>query len=360
MENTKPARASGFPYFSALGAPSGVEEIARRTDVSVKTVMRVMQRSPLVSVDTRNRVLASMRELGWSFPSARAVQRPALVGLVYDNPSAQYVVDVQRSVLAALNETGVGLVVHPCDSGRSDYVEGVRRFALRHGLSGLLLIPRVSEDELLATALREAGCCYVRVASIPLDDPARTVLTRDRKAGAEAARHLLTLGHRHFGVIAGPRRYRSSIERVEGFVQVLFEAGLGPSALEVYQGSYTFESGIAGAEYLLAQRPRPTAIFACNDEMASGCYHVALRRGLAIPEDLSMVGYDDSPIAAQLSPGLTSVHLPVDEVGQLAVRSLLHGLGWRTGGVVAREAAVTPRLTVRDSTRSPAVAEATG
>lgn len=343
-----------------LGAARGasfVDALARGAGVSAKTVSRVLNRSPLVSARTRERVLALLRELersGGAPARDAGGRRAALIGLVYDNPSAQYVVDVQRGVLAALAGTGFGLVPHPCDSARSDYVEGVRRFVLRHGLGGLVLIPRVSEDEVLAAALREAGCRYVRVASIPLDDPARTVLTRDRRAGAEAARHLRALGHRHFGVVAGPRRYRSSIERVEGFVQHLAESGLGPSALQVYLGAYTYESGIAAAEYLLAQTPRPTAIFACNDEMAAGIYRAAQRRGLSIPADLSVVGYDDSPLAAQLWPGLTSLHLPAGEVGRLAAESLLDDLGIRRTARAACEATVTPQLTVRDSTRAPA------
>ena len=335
-----------------------IDEIACRAGVSTRTVSRVLGRSPLVSARTRERVLSLLHELERAGTAPLPVRktagrRAALIGLVYDNPSAQYVVDVQRGMLAALTGTGLGLVPHPCDSARSDYVEGVRRFVLRHGLGGLVLIPRVSEDEVLAAALREVGCRYVRVASIPLDDPARIVLTRDRRAGSEAARHLRALGHRHFGIVAGPRRYRSSIERVEGFAQHLADSGLGPSALQVYLGAYTYESGIAAAEYLLAQTPRPTAIFACNDEMAAGIYRAARRRGLSIPADLSVVGYDDSPLAAQLCPGLTSLRLPAGEVGRLATESLLDDLGIRRAARAACEATVTPQLTVRDSTRAP-------
>ncbi|ALN89293.1 periplasmic binding and sugar binding domain of LacI family protein [Lysobacter gummosus] len=338
---------------------STVDDIARMANVSTKTVSRVINKSPLVNTDTRDRILALMaalRDPRGSRAPAAAASRRKLIGLVYDNPTAHYVIEIQRSVLDALKGSGFELVVHPCDSNRSDYVDGVRRFTLQHKLHGLVLIPRVSEDELLATALRETGCRYVRVASIPLDDPMRTVLTRDRQAGMEAAHHLMSLGHRRLGVITGPRRYRSSIERAEGFAQHLAVNDVGLSSKCVYLGGYTFESGVAGAEYLLAQTPRPTAIFACNDEMAAGIYKVAMRLGLSIPEDLSVVGYDDSPLACQLSPGLTTIHLPVSDVGRLAVQSLL---GRPTAERAASampglQAAVTPRLTIRDSTGVPA------
>lgn len=342
----------------AMAGSSTVDDIARLANVSTKTVSRVINKSPLVNAETRERILALMSGLrypgGSQMPAATAPRRK-LIGLVYDNPTAHYVIEIQRSVLAALKDSGFELVVHPCDSNRSDYVDGVRRFSLQHKLHGLILIPRVSEDELLATALRETGCRYVRVASIPLDDPMRTVLTRDRQAGIEAAHHLLSLGHRRLGVITGPRRYRSSIERAEGFAQHLAESDVGLSSKCVYLGGYTFESGVAGAEYLLAQTPRPTAIFACNDEMAAGIYKAAMRLGLSIPDDLSVVGYDDSPLASQLWPSLTTIHLPVSDVGRLAVQSLLGrpAADKAAAAMVGWQAAVTPRLTIRDSTGVP-------
>jgi LacI family transcriptional regulator len=120
----------------------------------------------------------------------------------------------------------------------------------------------------------------------------------------------------------------------------------------IYEGGYTFESGVAGAEALLRLNPRPTAIFACNDEMAAGVYKAALRMGLAIPGDLSVVGYDDSPLAAQLWPALTTVRLPVRDVGRQAAGLLLaehHGQNPQGAAPIS----VTPNLVVRDSSQPP-------
>jgi LacI family transcriptional regulator len=175
------------------------------------------------------------------------------------------------------------------------------------------------------------------------------LITHDRIAGAEAANYLESLGHRNVGLITGPRRYRSSIERGEGFVDALARRRIKVPADYIYEGGYTFESGVAGAEQLLARPDRPTAIFACNDEMAAGVYKVAQRMGIAIPAELSVVGYDDSPLASQLWPALSTIRLPIRDVGRQAAGLLLA----QDGSVSTVTTSVTPHLVIRDSCRPP-------
>jgi LacI family transcriptional regulator len=331
---------------------ANINDIARLAGVSKKTVSRVINRSPLVREDTRERVNALMREYGYvPDPQARglAFRRSFLIGLVFDNPTAQYIVNMQYGILDALRESGYELVVHPCDSKSAGYIEGIRSFVLQQKLHGVILIPRVSEDQDLAEVLREIGCRYVRIASVLLDDAERMLLTQDRAAGEEVANYLESLGHRNIGLITGPRRYRSSVERGGGFTDALRRRGIELSAEVVYEGGYTFESGVAGAEHLLAQSPRPTAIFACNDEMAAGVYKAAQRMGISIPGDLSVVGYDDSPLASQLWPALTTVRLPVRDVGRQAANMLLADPEKASNTGLT----VTPHLAVRDSSQPP-------
>ncbi|RPE75930.1 LacI family DNA-binding transcriptional regulator [Vulcaniibacterium tengchongense] len=347
--------AAAPPTADAPALPAGkatINDIARLSGVSKKTVSRVINNSPLVHPETREKVLALMKQLGYTpDPQARglAFRRSFLIGLVYDNPTAQYIVNMQYGALDALRDSGYELVVHPCDSTREDYIDGVRRFVLQQKLHGVILIPRVSEDEQLAAALREIGCRYVRVASIPLDAAPNMLVTRDRLASTEAANYLESLGHRTIGLITGPRRYRSAIERGEGFLAGLAARGIELAPDYVYEGGYTFDSGVAGAEFLLAKSPRPTAIFACNDEMAAGVYKAAMRRGLGIPGDLSVVGYDDSPLASQLWPALTTIHSPTRDVGREAARMLLDD----HAPALEQPRDVTPHLVVRDSSQRP-------
>jgi LacI family transcriptional regulator len=346
--------ASTSPPIPA-GGKTTINDIARLTGVSKKTVSRVINGSELVHPETRDKVQALMQELGYTpDPQARglAFRHSFLIGMVYDNPTAQYIVNMQYGALDALRGSGFELVVHPCDSKRSDYIEGIRQFVRRQRLYGVVLIPRVSEDQALALALDELGVRYARIASVPLDAADRMLLTHDRRAGGEVADYLESLGHRRFGLITGPERYRSSTERGGGFRDGLAQRGITLDATSIYEGGYTFESGVAGAEYLLRQTPRPTAIFACNDEMAAGVYKAALRMGLSIPGDLSVVGYDDSPLASQLWPALTTIHLPVRDLGREAVRLLLKKdeAGSRPGPAAFT---VSPHLVVRDSTQPP-------
>lgn len=343
--------ASPTPKKPARGRAT-INDIARLAGVSKKTVSRVINRSPLVREDTRERVNALMREYDYvPDPQARglAFRRSFLIGLVFDNPTAQYIVNMQYGILDALRESGYELVVHPCDSKRDDYIEGIRSFVLKQKLHGVILIPRVSEDQELAAVLREIDCRYVRIASLKLDDSGHMLLTQDRAAGEEVANYLESLGHRNIGLITGPHRYRSSVERGGGFTEALRRRGIELGAEVVYEGGYTFESGVAGAEHLLAQTPRPTAIFACNDEMAAGVYKAAQRMGISIPADLSVVGYDDSPLASQLWPALTTVRLPVRDVGRQAAAMLLGDLATSSASGVT----VTPHLAVRDSSQPP-------
>ncbi|HWS77596.1 MAG TPA: LacI family DNA-binding transcriptional regulator, partial [Thermomonas sp.] len=129
---------------------STINDIARLSGVSKKTVSRIINKSPLVKPDTRERVEAVMREVGYSpDPMARALafRRSFLIGMVYDNPTAQYIVNMQYGALDALRDSGFELVVHPCDSRSPGYIEGVRRFVQQQKLHGVMLVPRVSEDQ---------------------------------------------------------------------------------------------------------------------------------------------------------------------------------------------------------------------
>jgi LacI family transcriptional regulator len=339
------------PDGQAVAGKATINDIARLAGVSKKTVSRVINHSPLVRPDTREKVSALMRQHGYvPDPQARglAFRRAFLIGLVFDNPTAQYIVNMQYGALDALRDSGFELVVHPCDSKQAGYIDGIRRFVQQQKLYGVILIPRVSEDQELADALQEIGCRYVRIASIPLDAPGRMLVTQDRQAGAEVADYLESLGHRHVGLITGPLRYRSAVERGGGFTDALAKRGIALAPGCVYEGGYTFESGVAGAEQLLSQSPRPTAIFACNDEMAAGVYKAAQRMGVAIPGELSVVGYDDSPLASQLWPALSTIRLPVRDIGRQAAAMLLSAAEPRAAAL-----SVTPHLVTRDSSQPP-------
>jgi LacI family transcriptional regulator len=332
-----------------------INDIARLANVSKKTVSRVINESPFVREETRSRIAEIIRVTGFTpDPQARglAFRRSYLIGLVYDNPNAPYVINVQEGALGALRRMGYELVVHPCDRNSPEFLSDIRQLVSRQKLDGLLILPPVSENNALAAMLREIHCPYIRILSAALDEPQNLVQSMDRQSAAEVAEHLAKLGHTRIAMIIGPRTYRSSLERLEGFSNALADRGLTLPPDYIVEGAYTFESGAACAELLLSRNPRPTAIFAGNDETAAGVYRTAYLRGLRIPHDLTVIGFDDSPLASRLCPSLTTMRQPIRDMGRMAAEKLVAKIA-RTEGPSDTASTVFPHLVVRESSGKP-------
>jgi LacI family transcriptional regulator len=307
------------------GQPT-INDVARLSGVSKKTVSRVINDSPLLNEETRRKVAEVIAELGYvPNPQARALalRRNFLIGLIHDNPNGQMVLGVQEGILEAIRETNYALVVRPVDRRSPTMVADIRNFLEQQRLAGILLLPPISENEELAAMCREIGCAYVRMGSTTLDDPAHLVASNDRAAVAEAVRHIIALGHKRIGFIAGPPGFRSAEERAAGFEEALAAAGITIPRSMIADGNYTFDSGRAAAERLLDLSPRPTAIFASNDEMAAGVLHAARQRELRVPDQLSIVGFDDTAIAAHMWPPLTTVRWPIVSMARAAALKLI-------------------------------------
>ena len=332
-----------------------INDIARLANVSKKTVSRVINESPFVREETRARITEIIKRVGFTpDPQARALafRRSFLIGLIYDNPNAPYVINIQEGALNALRSKGYELVVHPCDRNAAEFEPEIRQLISRQKLDGVILLPPVSEISALSETLRRLACPYVRIISAALDAPENLVLSRDKESSAEVAEHLARLGHTRIAMISGPESYRSSRERLAGFSQALAERGLTLSPQYIAEGGYTFESGAACAEHLLSMNPRPTAIFAGNDETAAGVYRTAYLRGLKIPDDLTVVGFDDSPLASRLCPSLTTMRQPIRDMGRLAAEKLIAKIA-NLPGPSAAATTVFPHLVVRESSGRP-------
>ena len=304
-----------------------INDVARVSGVSKKTVSRVINRSPLLSAETRERVEAVIRDLGYvPNPQARALAmgRNFLLGLLHDNPNAQMVLNFQEGVLEAIRDTEFALVVRPVNRHSAGMLDDVRHFLERQRLFGVLILPPISENDALAALCRELGCRYVRMGSAALDDEAHLVESNDREAVGQAVDHLVSQGHRNIALIAGPEGFRSAQERRSGFLEAMERHGLAVGPGRVAQGNYTFDSGRAAAERLLEASERPTAIFASNDEMAAGALHAARQREIDVPAELSLIGFDDTAIAAHIWPPLTTVRWPIVSMARAAASKLIH------------------------------------
>ena len=304
-----------------------INDVARIAGVSKKTVSRVINRSALLRADTREKVEAVIAELGYvPNPQARALalRRNFLLGLLHDNPNAQTVLNFQEGVLDAIRDTEFALVVRPVNRHSPRMLEDIREFLEKQRLYGVLILPPVSENDDLAALCREIGCGYVRMGSAELDSGEHMVESNDREAVERAVDYLVQMGHRRIAMILGPEGFRSAFERREGFVTAMRRHNLEVSPELMAPGEYTFDSGIAATETLLSMSPRPTAIFASNDEMAAGALHVARRHDLQVPDDLSLVGFDDSAIAAHIWPPFTTVRWPIRAMAHAAALKLIN------------------------------------
>lgn len=306
--------------------PPTINDVARAAGVSKKTVSRVINRSPMLKLQTREKVEKVIAELGYvPNPQARALalRHNFLIGLLHDNPNAQTVLNFQEGVLDAIRDTAFALIVRPVDRHSEGMLADIREFLEKQRLYGVLILPPLSDSGEVTALCRALGCGYVRLGAPDLDAAEHLVHSNDREAVGWAVDHLYEMGHRRIGLIAGPDGFRSSIQRRRGFLEAMQRHGLETPPELVAQGGYTFESGFKGAEQILQAVPRPTAIFASNDEMAAGALHVARRRGLEVPEDLSLVGFDDSRIAEHIWPPLTTVRWPIRSMAKAAALKLI-------------------------------------
>ncbi|NNC77256.1 MAG: LacI family DNA-binding transcriptional regulator [Woeseiaceae bacterium] len=333
-----------------------ITDIARLAGVSKKTVSRVINHSGLVKEETRKRIQEIVEQHGYRpDPQARALalRRSTLVALISNQPNPQYIVDIQGGILDAMAGTPYQLVIRPCDRSSPTLYDDICEIITHQKLFGVILTPSISEDDELIGRLRQIGCPYVRIASVSLDTPENMIETHDYVGAAEAARHIAALSHTRIAHIHGPKSFLSASERLRGFRVGLAEYGIKIEDRYLLRGGYTFESGMECGEQLLAMDEPPTAIFTGNDEMAVGVYQAARRAGLKIPEDVSIVGFDDSPIATRIWPTLTTVCLPIAHMGRIAAQLLVSNLD-RMAMEPPTATSVMPRLVVRGSTAEPA------
>ena len=329
-----------------------ISDIARLAGVSKKTVSRVINHSGLVKEATREKILKIVDEHDYRpDPQARALalRRSYLVALISDQPNPQYVVNMQSGILDALESTSYQLVVRPCDRRSPTLYDDICEIILLQKFFGVILTPSISEDDELIGRLRQIECPYIRIAAVSLDSPGNMIETHDYVGAAEAARHIAEFGHKRIAHIRGPDQFLSAKERLRGFKVGLAEYNLSVDEQYLFTGGYTFESGMECGEALLSLPVPPTAVFAGNDEMAVGVYQAVRRAGLRVPDDLSIVGFDDSSIAERIWPTLTTVRLPIRYMGRTAAQLLVSNHD-RVAMEPPEVTSVMPSLIVRDST----------
>ncbi|HET7086692.1 MAG TPA: LacI family DNA-binding transcriptional regulator [Rhizomicrobium sp.] len=309
-----------------------IHDVARHADVSPMTVSRVINGESNVREETRARVMTSIAALRYKPNQAArslATAETTHIGILYANPSANYLSEFLLGSLEQSSLSGCQLVIEKCEAAESE-VEAIERL-VKGGIDGVILPAPLCDSEETLNAVRGAGLPAVLVASGKPAADLSAVSINNFEASRAMTRHLLELGHRRIAFINGHPNQTGTGQRFHGYVEAMTEAGLSVDADLVAQGSFTYRSGLEAAERLL-DGGKPTAIFASNDDMAAATMAVAHRRGLDVPRDLSVTGFDDTPLAVTVWPPLTTIHQPIVEMAREAVRLLIGQIRGRRAG----------------------------
>ncbi|HYG56936.1 MAG TPA: LacI family DNA-binding transcriptional regulator [Symbiobacteriaceae bacterium] len=330
---------------------STIRDVAKAAGVGVGTVSRVLNKSGYVKPETRERVLGAAAELGFvpSQPARSLVRKStATVGLIIPDITNPFFPAVTRGVEDAASEAGY--TVFLCNTDNDPAMEALDVHKLRERwVDGIIFVGTSDRRELVA-GLQAQGIPVV-VTDRQVDDlDVDSVVVDNVQSARAAVRYLIDLGHTRIAHAAGHRRTRTGLDRYNGYRLALEEAGLPYDESLVVWGEFTLDSGCHAGQVLFGRAPRPTAIFAGNDLMAMGVMRAADEAGLSVPEDLSLVGFDDIQMAGLLRPGLTTVHQPAYDMGRLAMSMLLERIGGSTAGA-GRRHVFQPELIVRGTTR---------
>lgn len=327
-----------------------ISAIAAEAGVSAPTVSRVLNGRGDVAPATRERIETLIRTHGYRRRGSRAGGRVGLLDLVFNDLDSPWAVEIIRGVEDAAHAAGTGIVVsaiHRRASSARQWLENVRSRAS----DGAILVT-TDLDPALNAELRELHVPAVVIDPVgfpDLDTP--TIGATNWAGGLSATEHLIHLGHRRIAFVAGRPELWCSRARLDGYRAGLETAGFTVDNGLVVPGEFGYESGFRAGERLFDLAEPPTAVFAASDQMALGVYEALRRRGLKVPGDVSVVGFDDLPEVRWSSPSLTTVRQPLADMGRLAVRTVQRLVRHET--IESPRVELATELIVRDSTATP-------
>jgi len=328
-------------------------DVAELAGVSIKTVSRVLNREPKVRNTTIEKVKQAMQTLSYEPNSSGrrlASNRTFLIGLIYDNENANsgYINPIQDGALEYCRSEHYDILLHPCKYRDTTLLSQLRDLVNAPRVDGLLLTPPISDLAEVRGLLRELNTPNVILSRESVTDSDWTVCTDDQNVCADMVKRLARLGHQRIAYVCGHPDHRAMLNRHRGYLDGMRESELTVRKSMIVQGDLTFESGIDSALRLLRSRTRPTAIFCANDQMAAGVIKVAHEKGLSIPGDLSVAGFDDVPLAGQIWPQLTTIRQPLRRMSRLAGKLLIQRLHGESPSDVNR--IIKSEIIIRDST----------
>ena len=346
MSSTEPAKTGPAGRGNRRPRPT-LAAIAAEAGVSLPTVSKVVNGRPDVAPDTRALVERLLGERNYQRPGLRRGRRAGLIDLIFNGLDSPWAVEILRGVEDWCAAHAMGATVSAVRHGSARPASWTSALA-RHDTDGVILVT----SELTMPQLRQVrdeGIPLVVVDPVNLPEPDLPSVGATNWAGGLAATdHLLSLGHRRIGAVTGPPGYLCSRARIDGYRSALDRFGARFDQRLLRHGDFQHEGGFRRGGELLDLAEPPTAIFAGSDQQALGVYEAARQRGLRIPQDLSVVGFDDLPAARWVSPPLTTVRQPLADMGRVAAEmlgSLIEGIPLRSQRVE-----LATELIVREST----------
>lgn len=354
MPSTKRSSSSPEDRPSPTGENRAtIRDVAQAAGVSIATVSRVVNGEGQVASATRDRVLATIDTLRYQ-PSLAARNmgggRSKWVALVYQNPGIGFMHLVQSGAVERCRADGYMLSVHACQYAGADLERELLGIVDQLQPSGLILTPPMSVSPQIVATLVNRGVPFVRLCPPEDEHPSPRVWFDDRAAMEAMTRHVLSLGHRDIAFITGMPDGTYDPRRL-GYLDAVREARLPSAERNIVYGAFTFSATLTVARQLLQRKRRPTAVLAGSDDMAAAVLQVANEMGLQVPADLSVTGFDDCYVAEITTPALTTVHAPLQELGQAAADLLIKGPPDMQAGMVLSR---PWRLVQRASTAAPA------
>lgn len=301
-----------------------IQDVARRAGVSIATVSRVINNSPhKVHRATRARVLKAIRELDYR-PNALAqgliLKKTMTIGIIIPDISNPYYAEIVRGIQDVADQSGYAVMLQNTDRKQDRIIKFIHLF--REKLAdGIIFSGGIIHGYETLSALNEMRKRVVVIGRHEVDFPAVRV---DNLGGAtEAVQHLIDLAHKRIGLINGPEGSTTGVDRLMGSKSALAQNGYPIEENLIKQGDLTVKSGYVAAKELLQGSGRPTAIFAVNDLMAFGAINAAKELGLHVPRDVSVVGFDNIPLSSHFEPPLTTVEIPIYDLGVASMRMLM-------------------------------------
>lgn len=326
-----------------------MKDVARLAGVSTSTVSHVINNNRFVSESVREKVTTAITQLNYA-PSALArslkLNQTRTIGMLLTASSNPFYSEVVRGVERSCYERGYSLVL--CNTeGDKDRMNRSLETLMQKRVDGLLIMCTESHVPSAEILNRYPSIPSVMMDWSPYEAQSDIIQDNSLLGGEMATRYLLSRGYTHIACIAGPQDKTPARMRLEGFKKAMREAGLAVPAEYIVDGDFEFQGGLHAMNALLSLENRPQAVFTSNDAMAVGVYCALFQACLSVPDDIAVIGYDDIELARYMTPPLTTVHQPKDELGELAIDTLLHRLANPGGN--QQMLVLTPELMVRGS-----------